>query len=467
MIHESIIREYDIRGVYNDTLTKESAYLIGWSFAQYINKYSTTKTNIVNVCMDGRHSSPELCDNLVRGLRDGGIDVEDIGIGPTPMLYYSTFINEVDAGIMITGSHNPSDYNGFKFIFERKPFFGAHIKELYKISKEYSKSKINKTPGSLRKVSYIDDYVHMLIDACQIEKEMKVAWDPGNGAAGEVAQRLCSNIIGKHYIINEEIDGDFPAHHPDPTVKENLTQLIDLVYEKRCDFGIAFDGDGDRIGVIDKFGRIVWGDQLLIFLAKDILKRKPGASIIADIKASKVFFDEIEKYGGNPVMWKTGHSNIKQHMKDIDSPLAGEMSGHIFIADDYFGYDDALYTAVRLIKILANSDKKLHEMINELPHTYNTPEIRIACADDSKFQIIENLQKKMNKLKKDYIAIDGIRYDFEDGWWLIRASNTQPILVSRIEATSKESIKREFKVLQALLESEGVVLESSELSVDA
>jgi phosphomannomutase len=465
MIHESIIREYDIRGVYNDTLTKESAYLIGWSFAQYINKYSTTNTNTVNVCRDGRNSSPELCEDLVKGLRDGGVNVEYIGIGPTPMLYYSTFINEVDAGIMITGSHNPSEYNGFKFIFEKKPFFGDHIKELNQISKEFSESKISKERGSMKSVSYANDYVRMLIDVCQIDKEMKVAWDPGNGAAGEVAQRLCSSIAGKHYIINETIDGDFPAHHPDPTVKENLTQLIDLVYEKRCDFGIAFDGDGDRIGVVDKFGRIVWGDQLLIFLAKDILKRKPGAFIIADIKASKVFFDEIEKYGGNPVMWKTGHSNIKQHMKDIDSPLAGEMSGHIFMADDYFGYDDALYTAVRLIKILANSDKKLHEMINELPHTYNTPEIRIDCDDEKKFKVIENLQKKMQELKKDYIAIDGIRYDFEDGWWLIRASNTQPVLVSRIEATSKESIKREFKALQGLLESEGVILTASELSV--
>lgn len=467
MIDESIIREYDIRGVYNETLSKQCAYLIGWSFSQYIKRHSEFKSNIVNVCRDGRLSSPVLCAYLIKGLRDGGVNVENMGVGPTPLLYYSTFVHKVDAGIMITGSHNPSNYNGFKFIFNQKPFFGDHIKELYEISKEYKKSAIQKSKrGGVRHVSFIDDYVKMLIETCQIDKELKVAWDPGNGAAGEVAERLCSNLVGTHYIINEKIDGRFPAHHPDPTVKENLKQLIDLVYEKKCDFGIAFDGDGDRIGVVDKFGRIIWGDQLLIILARDVLSRNKGAPIIADVKASKVFFDEIRRYGGEPVMWKTGHSNIKQHMKDINCPLAGEMSGHIFIADQYFGYDDALYTAVRLIKLLANSTKSLYEIINDLPHMYSTPEIRIECSDSSKFKVIENISEKMRKARKDFLNIDGVRYDFENGWWLLRASNTQPVLVCRIEATSQESIKREFIALQKLLSEESVNLNESDFAVN-
>ncbi|MCH9753527.1 MAG: phosphomannomutase/phosphoglucomutase [Alphaproteobacteria bacterium] len=465
MIDESIIREYDIRGVYNKTLTTESAYLIGWSFAQYIKKYSEFESNMVNVCRDGRLSSPALSSSLIEGLLDGGVNVEDIGVGPTPLLYYSTFVCKVDAGIMVTGSHNPSEYNGFKFIFNRKPFFGDHIKELYDISKEYSSSRISNR-GSVKQVSFTDDYVRMLIDSCQIEKEMKIAWDPGNGAAGEVVERLCNNLVGSHYVINEKIDGRFPAHHPDPTVKKNLKQLIDLVYEKKCDFGIAFDGDGDRIGVVDKFGRIIWGDQLLIILAKEILSRNKGAPIIADVKASKVFFDEIRKYGGEPVMWKTGHSNIKQHMKDINCPLAGEMSGHIFIADQYFGYDDALYTAIRLIKLLANSDKSLYEIINALPHMYSTPEIRIECNDSLKFKIIDNISEKMKRARKKFISIDGVRHDFENGWWLLRASNTQPVLVCRIEATSEESINREFAFLQELLSKEGVSLSDNHLVVD-
>jgi len=466
MIDESIIREYDIRGVYNKTLNTRSAYLIGWSFAQYIKKHSKFKSNIVNVCRDGRLSSPALCAHLVEGLRDGGVDVENIGIGPTPLLYYSTFIHQVDAGIMVTGSHNPSDYNGFKFIFNQKPFFGAHIKELFEISKEYQEDKISHPQGSIKHISFTDDYVKMLRETCNMHKDMKIAWDPGNGAAGEVTEKLCNSLPGKHYVINEKIDGNFPAHHPDPTVKENLEQLIELVLEKKCDLGIAFDGDGDRIGIVDKFGRIVWGDKLLIFLAKDILSRKPGSSIIADVKASKTFFDEIKKYGGQPVMWKTGHSNIKQHMKDINSPLAGEMSGHIFIADDYFGYDDALYTAIRLIKLLANSDKKLHEMIDELPHTYATPEIRIECEDSKKFVIVDILQKQMQEANKKFISIDGIRHDFAEGWWLIRASNTQPALVCRIESSSKESIHREFQVLKGLLAKESIDLSDEDLTID-
>jgi phosphomannomutase len=458
MISESVIREYDIRGVYGKTLDKNTAYLVGWSFAQYIKKHSEFKTNKVNVCRDGRLSSPELCKNLISGLRDGGIDVHYIGIGPTPLLYYSTFIREVDAGVMVTGSHNPPEYNGFKFVFHKRPFFGDHIKELYQISKSYTNKSIKKNIGSLYKTSFVDEYVKMLSDSCVMKNTMKIAWDPGNGAAGEITAKLVKSLSGTHFVINQKIDGTFPAHHPDPTLPENLAQLIDLVIKNKCDFGIAFDGDGDRIGVVDKLGRIIWGDKLLILLARDILKRKPGSHIIADVKASKIFFDEVRKAGGVPVMWKTGHSNIKQHMKDIDSPLAGEMSGHIFIADNYFGYDDALYAGVRLIKMLAESDKELHEIIDALPHTYVTPEIRIDCEDKIKFKVVEKVREVLKRASANFIGIDGVRVDFEDGWWLLRASNTQPALVCRIEAESRISVEKEYRKICDLLLAEGVFM---------
>jgi len=462
MIDESVIREYDIRGIYGKTLNKNTAYLVGWSFAQYIKKHSEFKTNKVNVCRDGRLSSPELCEHLIKGLRDGGIDVDYIGVGPTPILYYSTFVREVDGGIMVTGSHNPPEYNGFKFVFHKRPFFGDHIKELYQLSKSYKKN--SDKIGALNKTSFLDEYVKMLAESCSIKNTMRIAWDPGNGAAGQVTAKLVRSLSGTHFVINKKIDGTFPAHHPDPTLPENLAQLIDLVIKKKCDFGIAFDGDGDRIGVVDKLGRIIWGDKLLILLARDILKRKPGAHIIADVKASKIFFDEVRKAGGKPVMWKTGHSNIKQHMKDIDSPLAGEMSGHIFIADNYFGYDDAIYTAVRLIKMLTESGEELHEIIDALPHTYVTPEIRIDCEDSRKFSVVERVKSLLQKESANFVSIDGVRVDFKDGWWLLRASNTQPALVCRIEAESKASVEEEYKKIRNILRMEGVVmLESVEI----
>jgi phosphomannomutase len=460
MINPAIIREYDIRGIYNKTLTEKDAFLVGWSFAQALNKKSST----VTLCRDGRLSSPALHAALTEGLISGGTNVIDIGIGPTPMLYFSTFVNDVDAGIMVTGSHNPSEYNGFKFIVGKAPFFGDDIKKLREISATYSDSYVCKK-GTLSKKIIVDEYLSVLVDVCKDTKPMKIAWDAGNGAAGEVVEKLCKKLPGEHILLNTKIDGTFPVHHPDPTIVENLQQLISVVVEKKCDLGIAFDGDGDRIGIIDDKGGVIWGDQLLSILAKDILTRIPGAPIIADVKASRVVFDLIKQYGGQPVMWKTGHSNIKQHMKDIGSPLAGEMSGHIFIADQYYGYDDALYAGLRLIKILSDSEKKVSSILGDLPTAYNTPELRIECDEDKKFLIISKLKEYFIKNKIPFDDIDGIRYSSNTGWGLIRASNTQSVLVCRFEASSRQEVEEQFFFMSKLLQQYDLVLSEEKLLV--
>jgi len=459
MINKSILREYDIRGIYGKTLTDHDAFLVGWSFSKYLQTLLNRERIMVNVCRDGRHSSISLYLSLIKGLVEGGAAVQSIGIGPTPMLYFSNFIDgEVDAGIMITGSHNPPEYNGFKFIADRSPFFGEKIQKLHEISAEY-KADDRHINVAVQDVSYIEEYVNKLLSVCSGIREFKIAWDPGNGAAGEVVEKLCQKLPGKHILLNEKIDGNFPAHHPDPTVVENLEQLKAAVINNNCDLGVAFDGDGDRIGVIDNLGRIIWGDQLLTILAKEILTRLPGAPIIADVKASRVFFEQIKKYGGVPVMWKTGHSNIKQHMKDIGAPLAGEMSGHIFIGDQYYGYDDALYTAVRLISLLSSSgENHFSNIVDALPKTYNTPEIRIECKDEEKFAIVEDLKKYFRDNNIEFNDIDGIRYSSKTGWGLIRASNTQEVLVCRFEADSEAEVQEQISFISRLLKEHNLTL---------
>lgn len=459
MINSEVIREYDIRGIYGETLTEKDGYLIGRSFGTY---EGLKPGSTVNVCRDGRLSSPSLLSSLVMGLQDSGINVTNIGIGPSPMLYYSTFISnfgEADAGIMVTGSHNPSNYNGFKFILNKKPFFGEHIKKLHKISANYTAPNIIPQANNLNAGSdFFYHYVDMLSNVCKKPCDLKIAWDPGNGAAGDVISELCKKIPGKHIVINAKIDGTFPSHHPDPTVVANLEEIMEVVKKENCDIGIAFDGDGDRIGVIDDKCRVIWGDQLLTILAEEILQRHPGAPIIADVKASMVFFEQIKKYGGQPIMWKTGHSNIKQHMKDIGAPLAGEMSGHIFIGDQYYGYDDAAYTAVRLISLLNNKKCKLSEIIDKLPLTYSTPEIRIECSEKQKFSIVEELKKHFHNSHIKFNNIDGIRYDFKNGWGLLRASNTQAVLVCRFEALRQEDVETQIEFMRKLLKAHNVDL---------
>jgi phosphomannomutase len=440
----TILREYDIRGVVGKTLKEVDAFAIGRAFAAVMEEASARR---IAVGYDGRLSSPKLEAALVSGLTTSGIDVVRIGLGPTPMLYFAGFHLDVDAGIQITGSHNPPDHNGFKITLRKKSFFGQDIQRLGRIAAE---GRFPDGQGTVEDRSVIDAYVERLLEDYDGKKELKVGWDPGNGAAGEALQKLVKRLPGRHVVINGTIDGTFPAHHPDPTEPENLVQLQDLVAKEKCDLGIAFDGDGDRIGVVDGKGRILWGDQLMVILGGDIVKRQPGATIIADVKASQVLFDEIARLGGTPLMWRTGHSLIKTKMAETGAPLAGEMSGHIFFADRYYGYDDALYAAVRLLGILGRSEASIAAMRDRLPQVVNTPELRFPCSETRKFAVVDEVRNRLRHAGADMSDIDGVRVRTPDGWWLLRASNTQDVLVARAEARDEAGLAR----LKALIAGE-------------
>lgn len=374
VLDPTILREYDIRGVFGETLGAADARAIGRAFAAVVTEAGGGR---VVVGRDGRLSSPELEAALVEGLSEGGVDAVRIGLGPTPMLYFAANTLEVDGGIMVTGSHNPSNYNGFKLMLGKASFFAEDIQRLGRIAAAAPAAVRRR--GSATERSVMDAYVARLLVDYDGTRPLSVAWDAGNGATGQVLQQLVRQLPGRHVLLNETIDGRFPAHHPDPTEVKNLVQLQAAVAERRCDLGIAFDGDGDRIGVVDGKGRILWGDQFMVLLAGDVLRVRPGATIIADVKASQVLFDEIARLGGKPLMWRTGHSLIKTKMAEIGAPLAGEMSGHIFYADHYYGYDDALYAAVRLLAILARGEDSLAAFRDRLPPVVNTPELRFPC----------------------------------------------------------------------------------------
>lgn len=451
--HPTVLRAYDIRGIVGKTLFPADARAIGRAFGTLVVRGGG---EVVCVGYDGRLSSPELEAALVEGLTASGCDVRRIGRGPTPMLYYAAKVTEADGGIMVTGSHNPPDHNGFKMTMGGKPFFGPDIERLGAIA-----AAGDFTTGAGRSVdlALADRYVARLVQDYSGTRAPTVVWDAGNGAAGEVLQALAARLPGRHILLNETIDGTFPAHHPDPTEPKNLRQLQDAVLAEQADLGIAFDGDGDRIGVIDGEGRILWGDQILILLAEEVLSRLPGATIIADVKASQVFFDEVARMGGKPLMWRTGHSPIKTKMVETGSPLAGEMSGHIFFADRYYGFDDALYAAVRLLSIVASWEAEtLAHRHDRLPHMVNTPELRFACADERKFAVIDEVKARLRAVKADLSDIDGVRVRTEHGWWLLRASNTQAVLVARCEAQSVDGLKELKEALAGQLRSSGVDL---------
>jgi len=437
MLDPSILREYDIRGVVGRTLTEEGVREIGRAFGTLVLRSGGRS---VAVGYDGRLSSPALEAVLVEGLVSSGVLVHRIGLGPTPMLYFATHHLGAGGGMMITGSHNPPEYNGIKMVLAGKSFYGEAIQTLGRMvaAGDYAAGE-----GSVETVDVADTYIDRLLRDLPAGRPLNIAWDPGNGAAGAVLRRLCERLPGRHVVINEAVDGSFPAHHPDPTVEENLEDLKACVAEDDCDFGIGFDGDGDRIGVIDGDGRVVWGDQLLIILAEPILKELPGSTIIADVKSSKVFFEEIVRRGGKAVMSRTGHSLIKTLLAETGAPLAGEMSGHIFFAHRYYGFDDALYAAVRLISVASTSQLSIAEMLNALPKMVNTPELRIDCDDDRKFAVIEEVRARLRGIDGITVQeIDGVRVNSADGWWLLRASNTQPVLVGRCEASDTACLGR-------------------------
>jgi len=450
MIDSAIFREYDIRGVTTENFTAETVYAIAHAFA-------AKAMGKVVIARDGRLSSPALAKMLAAGLLDAGCNVVDIGLGPTPMLYYAATTLHAAGGVMLTGSHNPPDHNGMKFTLGGKAFYGAAIQELRTIV-QGKPLKSSEPKGHYSTHDIHDDYLNALINAYDGTRELRVAWDAGNGATGDVMKDLCARLPGKHFTLFETIDGTFPNHHPDPTIPHNLVDLIATVKKENCDLGIAFDGDGDRIGVVDDEGEILWGDQLLMLYAADILRENPGATIIADVKASGALFEEITRLGGKPLMWKTGHSLIKSKMAETKAPLAGEMSGHIFFADKYYGYDDALYAAVRLLGVASRSGKKLSDLRKALPQRINTPEIRFHCDDARKFNVIEEVKARLSDDKADFSDVDGVRVNTKDGWWLLRASNTQPMLVARCEAAEATALDRLKEDLGKQLDLSGVKL---------
>ena len=446
------LREYDIRGVVGRTLHAADAFAIGRCFGSVV---AQAGGRTVAVGYDGRLSSPDLAAALTDGLKACGMEVLRVGRGPTPLLYFAATTLETDGAVMVTGSHNPPDYNGFKMMLGKKAFFGGDIQRLGAMAA--AGDVVEAADGSDRPVDVTDAYVARLVqDYDGGDRKLNIVWDNANGAAGEVLTRLLQVLPGQHTVLNPVIDGRFPAHHPDPTIAKNQEQLIAAVRAHKADLGIGFDGDADRIGVVDDGGTMVIGDQLLVVLARDVLRSHPGATIIADVKASQVLFDEITRAGGNALMWKTGHSLIKAKMAETGSPLAGEMSGHIFFADKWYGFDDALYAAVRLLGIVARMDGKLSAVRLALPQVVNTPELRFDCDDARKFEVIQEVASRLRQSGAKLSDTDGVRVLTEDGWWLLRASNTQAVLVARAEASSEAGLDRLKQALVDQLEASGL-----------
>jgi phosphomannomutase len=438
--HPSILREYDIRGIVGDTLHAAAAEAIGRAFGTLVVEAGG---RMVCAGRDGRLSSPELEAALVRGLLACGLEVNRIGLGPTPQLYYACHNLKADGGIMVTGSHNPPNHNGFKMVLGGKPFFAEQIQRLGRIAESGAYRQAADGAGKVVDVEIQERYIDRLLADLEGDAPLTVVWDSGNGATGEAVEALTKRLPGRHILLNTVIDGTFPAHHPDPTEPENMEQLRHAVLSEKADFGIAFDGDGDRLGVVDSQGRILWGDQMLLLLVEGVLKAQPGAIVLADVKSSQILFDHISALGGRPEMCRTGHSIIKTRMAETGAALAGEMSGHIFFADRYYGYDDALYAAVRFFSMVRLWDGiTLDQRYDGLPRLFNTPELRIDCAEDKKRAVINGVKAALAGTSDRVIDIDGIRVNTADGWWLLRASNTQAVLVARCEATTPEGLAR-------------------------
>ena len=438
----TVLREYDIRGIIGETLGPDDARAIGRGFATLLTQAGGKK---VAVGYDGRVSSPMLESALIEGLTASGCDVVRVGMGPTPMLYYAdASAEDVEGGIQITGSHNPANYNGFKMVFMGRPFFGADILKLGKMAE--AGEWVDGT-GDVETREVLGEYVDRLLEPLSRVGDdrlsaLRVGWDAGNGAAGPAIERLVTLLPGEHFTLFTDVDGNFPNHHPDPTEEANLADLKKLVADNNLDFGLAFDGDGDRIGAIDGEGQVIWGDQLLMIYAEELLQRSPKSTIIADVKASRALFEKVSELGGTPLMWKTGHSLIKSKMRETGSPLAGEMSGHVFFADDYYGFDDALYAGVRLMVASATLNRSVTELRSAMPAMVNTPEMRFQVDESRKFAVVDEVRARLETDGADVDGTDGVRVTTDDGWWLLRASNTQDVLVARAESLDQAGLDR-------------------------
>lgn len=445
MLTPNIFREYDIRGIADAELPDDGVKSLGQAFGTYLIRRQSRKVNLARDC---RLSSDRLHDALLAGLLAAGCDVTDLGIVPTPLLYYSVFHLYADAGVMITGSHNPADYNGFKVMHGKSTIHGEEIQKI----RELMEARDFVTGGgSVKAFDIATPYVDEIAAQFQLPRRVKVVSDAGNGTAGPVFRRILEKLNCESIELFFDMDGRFPNHHPDPTQPENLQHLVAAVLANGADMGLAFDGDSDRLGAVDEQGTILYGDQLMIVYGREILSRKPGATIIGEVKSSQNMYDDLTRHGGNAIMWKTGHSLIKARMQETDAELAGEMSGHMFFADRYYGFDDALYAACRLLEIVANADEPLSAQLSDLPPTFATPEIRVDCADASKFGIVSAVRAKFQR-EYDVIAIDGARINFGRGWGLVRASNTQPVLVLRFEAQSAELLAEYRKLVEEAVE---------------
>ncbi|KQM48994.1 MAG: phosphomannomutase/phosphoglucomutase [Sphingomonas sp.] len=444
------LREYDIRGIVGKALGPADATAIGRGFATRIRAAGGTR---VAVGYDGRNSSPELEAALVSGLVAGGVDVVRIGLSTSPMLYYAEATLEVDGGIQVTGSHNPPEYNGFKMVHAHAPFFGDDIRDLAALAASGAWSE---GAGEVTEADVLDAYTSRLM-AGYAGGAYRIGWDTGNGAAGPVIEKLVKLLPGEHHMIFAEVDGNFPNHHPDPTEEANLADLKRLVAEKNLDFGLAFDGDGDRIGAVDGSGRVIWGDQILSILVEPALREHPGAPIVADVKSSQALFDRITALGGKPVMAATGHSLMKTAMTCTGAPIGGELSGHLFFAGEYYGFDDAHYAAVRLIRAVHLSGRSLTELRDAMPALVATPDLRFPVEDGRKFAVVDEVIARLKSEGAEMNLTDGARVTTADGWWLLRASNTQAMLTVRAEATDQAALDALLAEVDAQLAASGVV----------
>ena len=431
-MNPQIFREYDIRGVVARDFDAADVERIGLAFGTYVRQRGGKR---LAVGRDHRLSSESLCAALTKGLQATGCDIVDIGLVPTPLLYFSLFHLNTDGGCMITASHNPAEYNGIKLCCGRAALYGDEIQRIRRLAEQgpFARGTSQRTEAEVR-----SPYLAYITDQIQLRRRLRVVVDAGNGTSGLVVQDLLRRLGCEVYELFCEVDGTFPNHHPDPTVPDNLTDIIREVKARKADVGLAYDGDSDRLGVIDERGEIIWGDRVLALFGREILSRRPGAKVIFDVKCSQVLVDDIRQHGGTPIMWMTGHSLIKKKLYEEQAALAGEMSGHLFFADGYFGYDDAIYASCRLLHILDRAGAPLSALLADLPVTYSTPEIRVSCADEEKFQVVEQLKARFQQVRqvREVITIDGARAVFPDGWGLVRASNTQPALVLRFEATT-------------------------------
>jgi phosphomannomutase/phosphoglucomutase len=452
-VNDDIFRKYDIRGIADEDLTDEFAYHLGKAFGTYLKR---KKLLNIAVGRDVRKSSPRLFENISKGIIDTGCDITNIGICPSPILYFTVFHYNLDGGLMITGSHNPIEYNGFKMMRGKDTVYDDQIQEIKEIIKkeDYEEGK-----GKICEKEVVKDYIEYISSLISPEKSLKIVLDPGNGTAGPIATELFKIFGADFECINCEPDGNFPNHLPDPTVVKYTKQLTDKVIERKATMGIGYDGDADRVGIIDENGKLVYGDQLLGALAKPVITRNPGTEVIFDVKCSQGLVEWIEELGGKPLMWKTGHSLLKVKMKETGSLIAGEMSGHIFIADNYYGFDDALFVSARFYEIASKSDKTVSEIINEMPYYESTPEIRTEVGEKAKWKIVEAVKEEFRK-KYKIIEIDGARILFGDGWGLVRASNTQPIVVTRFEAKTKERLEEIKNIVTDFIKQQAAKLEN-------